>query len=309
MSSPNVVCVGVVTIDALALVDRYPGADERVVGEQVSIVGGGPAANAAVVLARQGVPVAFVGRVGADPAGEQALRLLEAEGVDVTGVLRDPHTTTQASCVVAAKATQTRAISTLAVPPMTTFTATAQELIAAAAWVHADHLGYAPTAAFLPKLTPRPLFALDGGNAITELDLAPVDLYVPTTQALVARYAAGAGTDVAARNALAAGASAVVATDGAAGSSAWWSAAGAGIGRADSAGAVHVSAVANVEIVSTLGAGDVFHGALVSALCRHLPWREALVAANATAALSCRALDGRSAVPTLAELDAFLGAA
>jgi sulfofructose kinase len=67
MLSPfQVVCVGVVTIDALALVDRYPAADERVVGDQVSIVGGGPAANAAVVLARQGIPVAFVGRVGAD---------------------------------------------------------------------------------------------------------------------------------------------------------------------------------------------------------------------------------------------------
>ena len=114
----QVVCVGVVTIDALALVDRYPAADERVVGDQISIVGGGPAANAAVVLARQGISVAFVGRVGADPEGEQAVRLLEREGVDVSGVMRDSEVPTQASCVVVSKENKTRAISTLAVPPL-----------------------------------------------------------------------------------------------------------------------------------------------------------------------------------------------
>ena len=54
--------------------------------------------------------------------------------------------------------------------------------------------------------------------------------------------------------------------------------------------------------MSTLGAGDVFHGALLSAICRGLDWPQALRQANDTAALSCRALDGRSAVPTLAEL-------
>ena len=48
-SSFKVVCVGVVTVDALSLADRYPAADERVVGEEVIVSGGGPAANAAVV--------------------------------------------------------------------------------------------------------------------------------------------------------------------------------------------------------------------------------------------------------------------
>ncbi len=55
-------------------------------------------------------------------------------------------------------------------------------------------------------------------------------------------------------------------------------------------------------MVSTLGAGDVFHGALLAALARGLELREALVKANRCAALSCRALDGRSALPTWEEL-------
>ena len=55
-------------------------------------------------------------------------------------------------------------------------------------------------------------------------------------------------------------------------------------------------------LVSTLGAGDVFHGALLAAFVRGLELREALRAANRCAALSCRALDGRSAIPDWEEL-------
>jgi sulfofructose kinase len=56
------------------------------------------------------------------------------------------------------------------------------------------------------------------------------------------------------------------------------------------------------DMVSTLGAGDVFHGALLAAFARGLELRPALEKANAAAALSCRALDGRSAIPMWDEL-------
>jgi sugar/nucleoside kinase (ribokinase family) len=55
----------------------------------------------------------------------------------------------------------------------------------------------------------------------------------------------------------------------------------------------------NVDsVVSTLGAGDAFHGALLAQLVADVPLRDALAVANEIAALSCRALDGRSAIPT-----------
>jgi sugar/nucleoside kinase (ribokinase family) len=60
-----------------------------------------------------------------------------------------------------------------------------------------------------------------------------------------------------------------------------------------------------VETVSTLGAGDVFHGALVAAFARGLALAEALQLANATAALSTRALDAHSAIPDWAEAAAL----
>jgi sulfofructose kinase len=65
---------------------------------------------------------------------------------------------------------------------------------------------------------------------------------------------------------------------------------------------VEAPAAAFDGLVSTLGAGDVFHGALLAALVREQPLADALDFANRAAALSCRALDGRSAIPTVEEV-------
>jgi sugar/nucleoside kinase (ribokinase family) len=64
----------------------------------------------------------------------------------------------------------------------------------------------------------------------------------------------------------------------------------------------------NVDVVSTLGAGDVFHGSILAALALGKDLIEATRWGNACAALSCRALDGVSGVPRRPELEAFLAA-
>ena len=60
------------------------------------------------------------------------------------------------------------------------------------------------------------------------------------------------------------------------------------------------------EILSTLGAGDVFHGAILAALFKGEPLASALKIANIVAGLSCRGLDGTSAIPSSAELQTYL---
>jgi sugar/nucleoside kinase (ribokinase family) len=65
----------------------------------------------------------------------------------------------------------------------------------------------------------------------------------------------------------------------------------------------------SADIVSTLGAGDVFHGALVAAQVWNKPIEESVQIANIVAGLSCRALDGQSGIPTKTELDAYLAGA
>jgi sugar/nucleoside kinase (ribokinase family) len=61
-----------------------------------------------------------------------------------------------------------------------------------------------------------------------------------------------------------------------------------------------------VDVRSTLGAGDVFHGALLAAFVRGLDLRPALAFASAAAALSCAGLDGRSAIPTSSDVERVL---
>lgn len=63
-----------------------------------------------------------------------------------------------------------------------------------------------------------------------------------------------------------------------------------------------------IDVVSTMGAGDVFHGALLAGLAEGRDLHEAVVFANAVAAMSCRALDGRAAIPSRQEADAFVRA-
>jgi len=56
--------------------------------------------NVAIGLARLGHRASWVGRVGDDPFGGLAVRALRAEGVDVTGVVVDPSSTTATMAVL-----------------------------------------------------------------------------------------------------------------------------------------------------------------------------------------------------------------
>ena len=287
--------VGVATLDALALVDRYPAADERVVASAISYAGGGPAATAAVVAARQGHEVAFVGAVGDDPDGEQIIAGLEAEGVHTDGVVVVGGSHSGASVVVVATESATRAICNRPLPVADlTARPAVLELLAASTWVHVDHIGWAPTMAAIKHLNRPPLLSYDGGHQVAGFTAEGLDLYAPTIEALEIRFGPGDPETLLTRAQRESGGT-VVATQGAAGS---WA--------LDENGQLTHVPTFPVDIVSTLGAGDVFHGALVAALADHHPLPDAVRRANATATLSCRALDGRGAVPTLSELNAFL---
>jgi sulfofructose kinase len=298
VTAARVVCVGIATVDAIALVDRLPTGGERLPAREAMLAGGGVAATAAVALARLGVPVAFVGRVGDDDAGRLVRDGLAAAGVDVAG-LRTVAGRTPVTIVLVEADTGERALvpDTRGVPPIG-LQADDVARCADAEWLHVDQTGY-PTLASLRAAGITTPVSLDGGNFVAALDLRTVDLYAPTERALLARYP-GDGLEGALRLAVAEGPRFVVVTRGAAGSIAAERAAGG------AEPAVSAVPAPNVPIVSTLGAGDVFHGALLAALVERRPLPEALRWANAAAALACRALDGRAAIPDRSELEAFL---
>lgn len=92
----SVVVVGDVMTDVLALMSGSLAAGSDT-PSRISTGGGGSAANVAAWLARQDVRTTFIGRVGDDPLGHQAVADLDASGVVVRAVLSDRPT---GSCVV-----------------------------------------------------------------------------------------------------------------------------------------------------------------------------------------------------------------
>ena len=61
-----------------------------------------------------------------------------------------------------------------------------------------------------------------------------------------------------------------------------------------------------VEVVDTVGAGDVFHGALALALAERQPEPAALRFASAAAALKCARPGGRAGTPARSEVEELL---
>lgn len=283
MRTIDLMCVGAANLDVIAAVDGAPEPDGRMEARQIVHAGGGPAATAAVAAARQGLAVGFCGRVGRDAQGDAILEGLEAEGVDVSHVERDRHITSGASVIVVDLRQGSRAICAGTAPAPS-------HIPQDVPWVHVDQVGHDVLTSD-DRLRVR--ISIDHGNPIPRLDLRGVDLYAPARPMLQA--VRPGSLDTAVRAAAAAGAREVVVTDGSTGA---WMLEGAQLQL--------VPGFAMEGPVSTLGAGDVFHGALLAEVIRGLPLREAVYRANACAALSCRGLDGRSAIPTAAELDAFL---
>ncbi|MFT3877690.1 MAG: PfkB family carbohydrate kinase [Propioniciclava sp.] len=289
-----VVFLGVATHDTIVLVDHYPGPDERVVVQALETAGGGPAATAAVACVRLGVRASFVGSVGADAEGARIIADLTAEGVDAQGV-STVEGRSGASVVIVDAARATRAICNrpAGVPQLND---AALRLLTRADWVHVDQLGWQALTAHRDELPATLRVSVDAGNPIPGFAASGVALYVPTIAALRAGYGDRSPEDLL-HAAIDDGVHTVVATDGSRGS---W-----GLERGGEI--AYAPAASGLPIRSTLGAGDVFHGALLSQVVRGVPLADALVYANHVAAASCGALDGRSGIPTHAEVAAALG--
>lgn len=296
MVSPNLgaVCVGVATLDMIALVDKYPAADERVIARQIQIGLGGPAAIAAVTLARLGVSVGLIAGVGDDEAGHEIIETLIDEGVDVTGVVCVGGVQSARSLVTVAKDTDSRAIVTNPFGAIDDLVSTqAKALLSRTDWVHFDHWGWQVCQSLGVKRGAGPKISLDLGYLERELRVSDVDLYAPTAS-VVEQQRPGSSVINAVKGLAKDANNVVAATLGS-----------RGVVASDGDEVIDVPAFAP-SIVSTLGAGDVFHGALVAQFQQHRTLLDALRRASAAAAISCRALDGRSGIPNVGELDAFM---
>lgn len=99
----DILVIGSLNADLVVKSPRFPEAGETISGEDLQIIAGGKGANQAVAVARQGVDVAMVGRVGNDSFAPFLMDNLKENQVDTAHVLETASATGTAIIVVDAK--------------------------------------------------------------------------------------------------------------------------------------------------------------------------------------------------------------
>ena len=113
---PKIIVVGSSSIDLVLNTDHLPKPNETVMAVKSESFFGGKGANQAVGTARLGASVYFIGCVGMDPFGQQILRNLVDEGVNVGYVVE-----TEAAATGTAYVTASEGINSIVVVPASNY--------------------------------------------------------------------------------------------------------------------------------------------------------------------------------------------
>jgi sulfofructose kinase len=289
----DVLCVGHACFDLALAVPHHPGPDEKSVADRLIGSGGGPAANAAVTVARLGLRAAFAGYVGNDPWGDRILQEFHDEGVNTDFIVRGSTPTPLAAILVKPDGRRTvinyhgetgylagDSLDFSGLHPLVLLFDGHQPWLSLAL-VEVAKLAGIPT-------------VLDAGSVhLGTRELADKVDYLVCSETFARDYTTQAEPERSAArlNDLAAMTVVTLGRDGL-----LWS----------KAGRVRRLPAFEVEVVDSTGAGDVFHGALAAGLAEGQAWEETLRFASAAAALSCTRLGARPGIPTRAEVTGFL---
>ena len=291
--SVDVLCVGAGTYDLVYSVDRDPQPDEKIRATSFTGCGGGPAANAAVTVARLGLRSAFVGYLGNDIFGNAHLEELRLAGVNTDLVVRGEHSS--ALSVVMVKPDGSRSLVNYRKPE--SFLAAGSidfSVINARVILFDGHEPHISPALARAAREQGVMTVLDAGSihAGTE-ELAGLVEYLVCSEKFGFGFT-GETADEKALDKLSAYAPNAVITVGPRGLI-WKNRTGTG----------HMKAF-KVRAVDTTGAGDVFHGTLAACLAQGKEWLESLRYASAAGALCCTKIGARLGIPTGEEVAAFL---
>jgi ribokinase len=306
MAQPRIAVLGLFAADLTSRVSRLPRWHETLEGLGAALGPGGKGSNQAIAAARLGASVSFIGKVGADPFGDMAMRLLDREGIDRTHLAVSESEPTGTALILLDAATGHNAI---VVNAGATATLTEAELDAAEPAIRAADVflltlevpaalvaravAMAGRAAVPILLNPAPAKAFDWSllpaiAVVTPNEVEAASLLGEPVSSVEDAF--GAARAFRARGALAA-----IVTLGER---------GAVLSSADHESRLPAFAVSRV--VDTTGAGDAFNGALAVALAERRPLPEAARFASAAAALSVTAPGAAHSMPRRTEVEALL---
>jgi sulfofructose kinase len=298
--TPAILCAGIIVLDEVFQVERFPKGDEKIQARGFFAVNGGCAANAAVAIARLGGRAALAGPLGG-PAGEdlngdRVLAALAPERVDCTGCQRLAGVPTALSAIL---------IDGHGERMIVTYR---DDKLAAAAPADAGGLVASVDAVLVDNRFPnfvRPIcvaarargipVVLDADQPTQVMD----DLFRIATHVVFSSECLRATTGLAdlgdALGRIAATTQCFLAVTNGPDDVLW-----------RDGDALKRSPVFPVQAVDTLGAGDVFHGAFTLALAARRDTAAAIRFAAAAAGLKCTRLGGSMTAPYGAEVEAFL---
>ena len=293
---PRIFCVGHAVHDFIFSMPQLPSRGQKYRAERFDSIGGGPAATAAVAIARLGGHAWLAARLGDDDIAAVIAEELQRHGVDCTFLRRHAGCHSSVSAVVVDQRGE-RMIVNYTDPQMPQDAHWLPEPAAiGAAAVLADTRW--PTGA---------LRALQAARAAGVPGVLDADRPVPIDGELLraashVAFSADGLADLTGEPDPARGLALAAA------STAAWCAvtvgeAGVLIARD---GAIDTQPGFHVPVVDTLGAGDVWHGAFVLALAEGANESAACRFASAAAAVKVQRAGGRSGAPTRAEVESLL---
>ena len=288
----DVLCVGHASYDLVFLVPEDPQPDQKTRATGFLQCGGGPAANAAVAVARLGGTAAFAGYLGEDRYGDKHLLELGRDGVLTDLVVRGAAPTPLS--VVLVKPNGQRLLTNYRedTEPLPEGSVDFSPISASVVLLDGHEPEISPALAVAAK-EQGAVIVLDAGSVHrgTEALIDLVD-YLVCSEDFAAQF-----TDADSHDATLAElyrhAPNVVITLGSKGLI-WMTRQGSGLLPAFP-----------VTAFDTTGAGDAFHGAFAACLARNLDWEQTLRTASAAAALSCTRLGARPGIPRSAEVEEF----
>lgn len=293
----RVICVGHAALDRVYTVASWPVGSGKIPVHHYDVGGGGMAANAAAAIARLGGDVAFWGPTGDDAVAQEIRAHLTADGVSADHLRTFPGTTSSHSAVIVDAQGERLVVG---------YRGTA--LRAPADWLPLAHIGSAEAVLADVRWPDGSEAALrkarDAGKpSILDAEIAEAPIlerlvraadHVLFSERGLESWSQG-DREAGLRKAIALGARVAAVTRGA-----------SGVDWIEGAGPCHHLDAFKVNVVDTLAAGDVFHGAYTLAVSRHIPVADAMKFASAAAAIKCTRAGGRKGAPTRAEVEGFL---
>jgi len=291
--------LGSVNMDQVVEVKRLPRSGETLLGNAFARFPGGKGGNQAVAAARLGAQVFFYGKVGDALFGDELLRSLAENGVNVEEVERVQGSPSGIASIWVAENGENAIVYVPGVNALVDISYVDRvlpKLAAAKALLLQLEIPLETIDHLLQRLPQKaPLVILDPAPAqdISSLPLERVDVITPNRRELSA-LTGEEDLEEAARKLLAFGVGQVICKVGAEGAF-----------LIEKSGIRHVPSF-HIDPVDTTAAGDAFNGALAVALAEGRSLEEAIVWANAAGALAATRRGAQPSLPTRQEVEALL---